>query len=184
MPNVTEAVVTDDLDQQVRHALQRRRRSPIVPASVVVFAFIATAGAYIGVYHGDQFRMSGTAEPAAPIAESTPGEAAVSREEFDVFKRQTADALRSITETQADDKTNLLKLTDDLSALVARIDALQRASAASPPPAPPSSRDLVPVEPVASSRPAVAQRRKPATPKPTGPISVGGAPLPPTSPDR
>jgi hypothetical protein len=157
----------------------------VVPASVIVFALIATAGAYTWVNYGDQFRVTGTAEPAAPIAESAAGEAPVSREEFDLFKRQTADALRSITETKADDKTVLLKLTDDLSALVARIDALQRASATAPPPAPPSSRNLVPVEPVASPRPGVvAQRRKPPTPKPTGPISVGGAPLPPLSPDR
>ena len=184
MPNLTEAVVTDDLDQQVRHALQRRRRSPVVPASVIVFAFIATAGAYTWINYGDQFRMTGTAESAAPAAESAVGEAPVSREEFDVFKRQTADALRSVTETKADDRTVLSKLTNELSALVARIVALQRASATPPPPAPPSSRNLVQVEPVASSRPAVAQRRKPPTPKPTGPISVGGAPLPPLSPDR
>lgn len=146
---------------------------------------LATVVAYTWVNYGDQFRMTGTAEPAAHTAGSAPGEAPVSREEFDFFKRQTADALRSITETKADDKTVLMKLTDDLSALVARIDALQRASATSPPPAPPSSRNLLPIEPVALPRPAaVAQRRKPPTAKPTGPISVGGAPLPPLSPDR
>jgi hypothetical protein len=171
--------VTDELDHQVRLALQRRRRSPIVPIAVVVFAVIASGAAYLWLSYGDQVR-SGVfaAPPAGPVIAS--GEESVSRADFETFKRQAAESLQSTIEGLDAQKADLNRLADQVAALSAKFDALQGAMSSIPAHAPiaPTATPVVPPRPA-----AVAQRRKPPAPKPTGPISVGGAPLPPPPPD-
>jgi hypothetical protein len=172
--------VTDELDHQVRLALQRRRRSPIVPIAVFVFAIIASACAYLWVNYGDQLRTAVFATPPVTAPGAASGEQPVSRVDFDTFERQTADSLRSVAENLEAQKADLKKLSDQLADLVAKVGALQSAPATAP--TPPQIRNSIPAQPVVPPRPAaIAQRRKPPAPKPTGLISVGGAPLPPAA---
>ena len=63
-------------------------------------------------------------------------------------------------------KAELTRLSDQLSALAAKIDALQTAAASEPTPAAPARLGVT-----------APRKRQPAA-RPAGPISVGGAPLP------
>jgi uncharacterized coiled-coil protein SlyX len=180
--------VTDELDHQIRQALQRRRRSPIFPVAVVVFAIAASGLAYAWVNYGDQVRAAmvpasvGTAPGTASGAESRRSA------DFEAFKSQTVDYLRSINDTLDAQKAELQKLSDQVSALVAKVDSFQRApvAAQSPAPPPPPIRNSTPAQPITPPKPSPTVRNwKPPTAEPNGPISVGGAPLPPaTAPDR
>jgi hypothetical protein len=179
------AAVTDELDHQVRVALQRRRRSRIVPIALIVFAISAVGCAYLWVTYGDQLRTAVFATPPATgSAVAASGEQPVSRADFDSFERQTAGSFQSAVESLEAQKADLKKLSDQVADLAAKVDALRNVAA--PTPASASSQNSIsPQQPVASPRSAVAPRKKPQGPKSPGPISVGGAPLPPTpSPDR
>jgi hypothetical protein len=87
--------VTEELDHQVREALRHRRRSPIVPIVLIVFAIGAGVCAYLWVTYGDDFRTAVFATPTgatAPAGKEQP----VTRADFDRSERQTADSLRSM----------------------------------------------------------------------------------------
>ncbi len=175
--------MTDELDQQVRKALQRRRRSRVAPIALIVFAIGASACAYLWVNYGDQVRTAVFAIPSAtgsPVAAS--GEQPVSRADFDSFERQTANSIHSATENLEAQKADLEKLSGQVADLIAKVDALRNAIATAPASQPIQNSISVP-PPVGQPRPAaIAQRKKPQAPK-AGSISVGGAPLPP-APDR
>ena len=177
--------MTDDLDHQVRLALRRQGRSPLVPIVFIWFAIGGTACAYLWLNYGDRLRTALFAtHPAIDPPARVGGDPPVTRADFDVFQRQTADSLRAATESLEAQKSDLKKLSDQLADLVAKVDALQNAPATASTPAPPRIQNSAPAQPaVPAPRAATARRRKPPAPKPTGPISVGGAPLPP-SPNR
>jgi hypothetical protein len=93
---VSRATVTDELDQRVREAPQRRRRSRIVPIALIVFAVGASACAYLWVNYGDQVRTAVFATPSTTGSTvAVDGEQPVSRPDFDSFERQTADSIHS-----------------------------------------------------------------------------------------
>jgi hypothetical protein len=170
--------VTEELDRQVRLAMQRRRRSPVVPI-VVVFAVIASGAAYLWLNYGDQIRSGVSAAPSGgPVIAS--GAESVSRADFETFKRQAAESLQSTIEGLDAQKAEMKRLSDQVAALSAKFDAPQGTMSSIPAQAPvaPTATPVVPPRPA-----AVAERRKPPAPKPTGPISVGGAPLPSPPPD-
>jgi hypothetical protein len=174
---VSKATVTEALDQQVREALQRRRRSRIVPIALIVFAVGASACAYLWVNHGDQVRTAVFAIPSATgstVAASR--EQPVSRADFDAFERQMADTLRSMTVHLDAQQADLKRLADQVAALSAKVETTQGATSSIP-----AQTPVAPVATPAPPRPpTIVQRRKPAAPpKSTGPISTGGAPLPP-----
>lgn len=160
--------MTEELDRQIRPVLRRRRGSRLVPVGVVVFAVIASACAYAWVNYGDQVRTAEFGEPATTAPETAGGEGPVSRADFDAFRQQTADSLRSTLEGLDAQKADMKRLSDQLAALSAKVDAQQGAAASIPVQAPI----------VAATTPAIVQRKKPLAPKPSGPISIGGAPLP------
>lgn len=163
--------MTDDLDRQAQEALRIRRRSPRVLISIVGLAIIAAAAGYLWFNHGDLAqRFSSAASPAeAPMVAS--GEQPVSQKDFEAFMQQTAESLQSMTEGMDSQKADLKRLSDQVSALTAKIETLQSA---------PPLTGAVPVDP--GPPPVVAARKKPPAAKTTGPISVGGAPLPPARP--
>jgi hypothetical protein len=165
--------VTEELDHQVREALRHRRRSRIVPIVLIVFAISAGVCAYLWVTYGDDFRTAVFATPtvaAAPAGKEQP----VTRADFDRSERQTVDSLQSMAKGLEAQKADLKGLSDMVADLAAKVDALRNAAAASAQPA------IVPPPPA-----VVAPRKKPQGPKKPGPISVGGAPLPPApAPDR
>jgi hypothetical protein len=170
--------VTDELDQQVRKALQRpRRRSRIVPIGLIVFAIGASACAYLWVNYGDQVRAV-LAQPSSTSSTVTAGgQQPVSRADFDSFRRQTADSIHSATANLEAQKADLGKLSGQVTDLVAKVDALRNAAATASPSPPIQNSGSAP--PVGRPRLAIiTQHKKPQAPK-GGPISVGGAPLPP-----
>ena len=169
--------MTDELDQQVRDALQRRRRSRIVPIALIMCAVGGSACAYLWVNYGDQVRTAvfgiprDTDSPVAARAEQP-----VSRADFEAFERPTLDTLHSITAHLDAQQADLRRLADQVAALSAKVEKLQAATSALP-----AQTAVAPVAaPVPPRPPTVAQRSKPAAPTtPSGPISTGGAPLPP-----
>jgi phage shock protein A len=155
--------VTDDLDQQVRQALQRRRRSPRVFLYVCLLAAVTGTSGYLWLNY-DRLAKLAFAErsSAAPVADT-----GVAQMDFEALKRQTAESLQSTIEDIDAQKAELKRLSDQVSALAAKIDALQSPAVSAP------QQAAVPVRP-----PVIAARKKPPAPKTSGPISVGGSPLP------
>jgi uncharacterized protein HemX len=174
----SEANVTDELDQQVRKALQRPRRgSGIAPVVLIVFAIGASACAYLWVNYSDQVQAVLAQPPATSSTVAADGQQPVSRADFDSLQRQTADSIHSVTGNLEAQKADLEKLSGQVASLAAKVDALRNAAATAPPSPPIQNSGAAP--PVGQPRPTViAQRKKPQVPK-GGPISVGGAPLPP-----
>jgi hypothetical protein len=173
--------VIDELDQQVRTAFRRRQRSRISPIAIIVFAICAGASAYPWINHGDQIRTAIFATPQATGWAAASGEQSVSRADFATFQRQTADSLQPATENLEAQKVDLKKLSDQMTDLVAKVDALRNAEATAP--ISPPVKNSISAQPVVPPRPAaLAQGRKPQAPRSTGSISVGGAPLPITPP--
>jgi hypothetical protein len=146
--------------------LQQRGRSGLgVLKTVVVLTVIATAGAYLWVSYGDLVQpASGAAQPAAaPMVAD--GEEPATEKDFEALKRQVGKSLQTMLEDIDAQKADLKKLSDQVAALSAKIDALQNAATPAP-------------LPVAPARPpVVTTRKKNPTPKTPGPISIGGAPL-------
>jgi uncharacterized coiled-coil protein SlyX len=177
--------VTDDLDRQVRQALRRRKRSPaVVVIAVVLLVAIVAAGGFLWFDYSDLIRSASFAgQPAgAPVVVSSVE--TVTLKDFQSFQQQTAESLQSAAQDIAAQKADLKNLSNQVSALSAKIDAMQSA------PQPPVSLSA-PVElPTGSPQSgapagrasAIGARRKLPVPKTSGPISIGGAPLPPAAP--
>lgn len=178
--------VTDDLNlefERERRLVAPRRGSSGIVVGIILFAFGATGAAYLSLRYGDQVRSAVFAEAPVGVPVVARGEDVVSRADFEAFKQPTIDALQSAIASLDVQKEDLKRLSDQLATLASRMDASQ--SAAAPAPAvPPTEAVTTPAAPVLPPRSlAIAQRKKPSAPKTSGPISVGGAPLP-GSPDR
>jgi phage shock protein A len=167
--------VTDDLDHQVRQALQRRRRSPSVLLYVCIVAAIAGASGYLWLNYDSLAKLAfAERPPAAPMVDSS--ERGVTQKDFEALTRQLAESLQSTIENIDAQKAELKRLSDQVTALAAKVDALQSASQT----ADSLSGELRPgpQQPVVPARPPViAARKKPPAPTTNGPISIGGAPL-------
>jgi hypothetical protein len=165
--------VTDELDQQVRDALQRRRRSRIVPIVLILCAVGGSACAYLWVNFGDHVRTAVFGiPPATGSTVAASAEQPVSRTDFEAFERPILDTLHSITARLDGQQADLRRLADQVAGLSAKLETVQVATSALPAQ---TAAAPVPLRP-----PTVAQRRKPAAPTtPSGRISTGGAPLPP-----
>jgi phage shock protein A len=172
--------VTDDLDYQVRQALQRRRRSPRVLLYVCILAAVAGSSGYLWLNYDSLAKLAfAERSPAAPVVDNS--ERGLIQKDFEALKRQLAESLQSTIENVDAQKAELKRLSDQVAALAAKVDALQSASqtagSLSGELRPRSQQPVVPAPP-----PVIAARKKPPAPKTNGPISVGGTPLPPTPP--
>jgi uncharacterized coiled-coil protein SlyX len=152
---------TDDL----REPAPRPRRW--VPIAVVVgLALLGSGSAWLWNAWGNGLPAlpSFTSSVAAPaeVADKTVG-----LKDFQAFQQQIAATLQSTAQSVAAQQAEIKRLSDQVSALSAKIDAQQRpaasAQAAAPVPPPP---------------PPAAARKKPAAAKLPPGISTGGAPLP------
>ncbi|HEV7410930.1 MAG TPA: hypothetical protein VGO01_20800 [Bradyrhizobium sp.] len=94
----------------------------------------------------------------------------VGLKDFQAFQQQIAATVQSTAQLVAAQQAEIKRLSDQVTALTAKIDTLQRPAA--------TAQAAAPVPPPAP--PAPAARKKPAAPKQPPGISVGGAPLPPT----
>jgi hypothetical protein len=160
--------VTDELTHEVypdqQPTLQRRsKRFSRVLVIVASLVLITAAGIYIGLNSRlVQAAYSSATPDAAPVVDET-----VTRKDFQSFQKETADLLQSAAQGIEAEKADVKILSEQVAALTAKMDALERAAAAVP------AQAAVAAQPV-----PVAPRKKTALIKPAGPISVGGVPLP------
>jgi uncharacterized coiled-coil protein SlyX len=155
------------------------RRRWIWPAAVVGLAILGIASAFAWrAYDGGPLTLpsflSGTGQTAAPPAVAA-ADKPVTLKDVQALQQQIAGPLQSNAQLLAAQQAEIKRLSDQISALAAKVEALEH------PPA--SAQAALPASAPPSPAPAAA-RKKPALPKPAPGISVGGAPLPPAQPAR
>lgn len=164
--------------------LQARRNRAGGIVFLGVMAATAAAAAYLWINHdrSAEAAISVTGSTTVRVvdrAEETLSlDETASLKEFQQFQQRSREALESANQDIAAQKADLKSLSDQVKslsdhvlALATGMDALKSAAVPAPP------------QPAIPERPqGIAARKKPA-PKTTGPISVGGAPLPLASPD-
>ncbi|HEX5231837.1 MAG TPA: hypothetical protein VFW56_06355 [Bradyrhizobium sp.] len=164
--------MADELDYEIyqdrKQVPRKRGRATRLLLIVAALSVIVAGSVYSWLNYGRLIQPASLA-PSPVAAAVAKTEETVALRDFQSFQQQTAQSLQSMDQGIAAQKAELTRLSDQLSALVAKIDALQTAAASEPTPAVPA-------------RPGVAapRRRQPAARPagPAGPISVGGAPLP------
>jgi hypothetical protein len=179
-PNQTEISVIGDLDQQIQQerqllSPQRRGASGFV---VFVTAAVAAAGcAYLWLNDEASFRTQSSA--ARTVAPATSGEETRTLNDFQPFQSQIVESLQALARDIAAQKADMKNLSDQVSALAAKIDALQSEL---------PNTGSVSVElpsglqqPAILARPVVSVRKKSSTPKMRNSVSVRGA-VPPAHP--
>jgi uncharacterized coiled-coil protein SlyX len=164
----------DETGEQQRHAPQRPRW--VWAAGIAGLAILGIASAVLWRAWDDTLSFPSFASLAAPgpgpaAAPAAAPDTPVGSKEFRAFQQQIAGSLQSTAQLVAAQQAEIKRLSDQVSALTAKIDALQNPGS--------SAQAAVPVPPPAA--PAAAARKKPAAAKPAPGISVGGAPLPPPS---
>jgi uncharacterized coiled-coil protein SlyX len=159
----------EDLHQPVP-VPARRRWVPIAVFAGLALLGSASAWAWYAWGNGFPALPSFTSSVAAPGAAPEVPDKTVGLKDFQAFQQQIAATLQSTGQLVAAQQAEIKRLSDQVAALTAKIDTLQRpaASAQATAPAPPPP-------------PPAAARKRPAAPKQEPGISVGGAPLPPPS---
>lgn len=157
----------DNVDYQSRQAPGRRRWVPIAVAAGLAMFGAASALLWNAWGNGLPALPSFTSGAAPGAAPANVPDKTVGLKDFQAFQQQVAATMQSTAQLVAAQQAEIKRLSDQLSALAAKIDALQRppasAQAAAPVPPPP---------------PPPAARKRPAAAKPPPGISTGGAPLP------
>jgi uncharacterized coiled-coil protein SlyX len=164
----------DEVVHETEHKPERRRWIPIAAVAGLAILGIASAfawRAYGGVLLTLPSFAFATGQPAAPAVVA---DKPVGLKDLQALQQQIAAPLQSNAQLLAAQQAEIKRLSDQVSALAAKVDALEHppasAQASLPASAPPS--------------PTPAPRKKPAAPKTPAGISVGGAPLPPPQPPR
>jgi uncharacterized coiled-coil protein SlyX len=154
--------------QQILRAPPTRKGGTL--AAVVLLVIVGAAAAYGWLNHdGIAQTVFSAARPAT--ARSVDDKEKVSLEDFQAFQTQAGDLIKSMNENLATQKTDLQRLSEQVSALAIRVDAMQTTAPTASPQQDAPARTPVP-----------AARKKPSAPK-AGPVSVGGSPLPPNPAD-
>jgi uncharacterized coiled-coil protein SlyX len=167
-----------DPDDQQRLA-PPARRPWLWAAGVAGLAILGIASAFAWrAYDGVPFALpsflSGAGQTAAPPAVAA-ADKPVELKDLQALQQQIVGPLQSNAQLLAAQQAEIKRLSDQVSALAAKVDALEHpatsAQASLPASAPPSPAPAAP-------------HKKPAAPKPAPGISVGGAPLPPAQSAR
>jgi hypothetical protein len=169
--------VTDDLDRQVREALKRRRGSSRTLLYVCILAAISGTSGYVWLNYDSLVKLA-FAERSSAAPEVDGSDTGVTQKDFEALKRQMAESTRSTIEDMDAQKADLKKLSDQVTALAAKIDALQSSTRATGSLSAPSDIRAGSQPAVPARVPLIAAKKKPHAPNRTGGISVGGAPLP------
>jgi uncharacterized coiled-coil protein SlyX len=160
----------DKIEDLHQPAPARRSWVPIAVVAGLALLGAASAGAWYAWDNGLPALSSFTSSVAAPGA--APAEAPdkpVGLKDFQAFQQQIAATMQSTAQLVAAQQAEIKRLSDQVAALTAKIDTLQNpAASAQTAPAPPPP-------------PAPAARKRPTAPKEPPGISVGGAPLPPST---
>jgi hypothetical protein len=194
----TQDKVTQDKQPE---ALQRASsRVPAMIASLAVLAVIGAATAYalphLTAYTLTDFKIFADQSPPHEVASAPIPDRAVNTalKDIQMSQRQNAAVLlqnAGVLEQNAAmlerlmmnsiaQQADLKRISDQLSSLVTRTDALQKAGA----PVTPVTTSAI-QKPNARSRVVRTSRKEPSRlPKPAGPVSVGGAPLNPVLASR
>jgi len=160
----------DGIEDLPQPAPARRRWVPIAFVAGLALLGAASAGAWYALGNGFPALPSFTSSGAAPGPAEVPDKT-VGLKDFQAFQQQIAATLQSTAQLVAAQQAEIKRLSDQVAALTAKIDTLQRPAA--------SAQVAAPVPPP----PPAAARKRPAAAAPKQPpgISVGGAPLPPPS---
>ena len=106
--------------------LGRPRRSAVMPASLAAIAVMALASACYLWFNYDRSIEPGSSGTAAAVRAANPG-AGVTLENLQAALQQTTSELEAMKQNIAASETGFQKLSDQVSALAARVDALQKA---------------------------------------------------------
>jgi hypothetical protein len=140
--------------------------------AVVVIAMLAATG----VGSAFLWRAYNGGLPALPSFASVTSPTAVADEnparlkDLQALQQQIAESRQSSERLLAAQQAELKRLSDEVTVVSAKLDLLQRPIA--------SAQASLP-RPVPRHPAPAAQKKKPAAPQTAGPISTGGAPLPP-----
>jgi uncharacterized coiled-coil protein SlyX len=155
----------DEIEDLHQPAPERRRWVPIAVAAGLAISGAASALLWRSWDGGlpalPSFMSSGAAPAEVP-------DKSVGLKDFQAFQQQITGTLQSTAQLVAAQQAEIKRLSDQVAALGATIDTLQRPAA--------SAQATAPAAPPAPA----ASRKKSAAPKQPPGISVGGAPLPPT----
>jgi hypothetical protein len=163
-----EFTVTDSADDDYEYTLDKPPRSRALFWIVLILVLAAT-----GIGSTLLWRTYGNGLPAFPsltsAAESAdPQDKPVGLADFQALRQQIVESMQSTEQAMAAQDAEIKRLSDQVSALSAKLDSLEHPLAQA-------------VDPATAQKPAAAPKKKPAA-KSTGVISTGGAPLPVQSP--
>ena len=171
---MAQALEEAELDLQ---PMALRRASSPVPAIVLclsVLAAICAATAYAVSNFGrfaEQFWLeTASAQTPDPTVSATLKDIRSSQQQNAAALLENAAVVESLTQSSIAQQADLKRIFDQLSSLAARVDAIQNVAT-------PVTTSTIsqPTAPVPAVRPSY---KKPSRmPKPSGPVSVGGAPL-------
>lgn len=159
----------DDVEHETGQRPARRRW--IMPIAVAIgLALFGVGSAFAWrAYGGVPFTLPSfaTGQPAAPAVAAA--DRPVGLKDLQALQQQIAGPMQSTAQLLAAQQVEIKRLSEQLSALTAKVDSLERPAASAQASLPAAAP--LPVSP--------APRKKPAARKPPAAISVGGAPLPP-----
>lgn len=156
-----------------------RRRWPLALFVAVVLALAGIGACYVWLNPGLILQSAGR---ETGDAETGSGDKAVMTDLL-AAQQKTTDDLAAVERAVADQQEQLKAIVSQLANLNSKIDALKSPApqppvASSPSPGPAASMPSASVMPVApATRAAPKPKKPPRAATPTGPISVGGAPL-------
>ena len=165
--------MTDDMDPTVRRILTPRRSK--APA-ILIMGAIAVAYLCFSYFNKITSALLPVPPPEA-LPVSTTENRRVTTEQLDTLKLQIDESSRLATDGLNAQKADLQKLTDQISALVHKIDALEKAEASSLAHAE-IRPDVSPSIPPRRRLPVIAVHRKPVPSRTTGPSTTGPGPAP------
>jgi uncharacterized coiled-coil protein SlyX len=155
----------DNVDYQTRQKPERRRWVPIAVVAGLAMFGAASALLWHAWDNGLPALPSFTSITAPRAAPADVPDKTVGLSDFQAFQQQVTATMQSTAQLVAAQQAEIKRLSDQVSALAAKIDALQPSTA--------PAQAAVPVPP-----PSPAARKKPAAAKLPPGISTGGAPLP------
>ena len=150
-----------------RHRASSRAAAIVISLTFFALAFISAATAYALSNFNRVAERSPHETASAPIPDPV---ISATLRDIQLAQQQNAAALEQLTQSSAVQRMDLKRISDQLSSLAARADALQNT---------PETTSAIP-QPSDRARAARTSHKKPSVlPKPIGPVSVGGAPLGP-----
>ena len=168
---------------------RRRRRAPLI---LTLVAVLMVAGVGVAAWFWFNTFWINADKPFEAASHETAGNGETSPADKPILtdllatQEKTSADLEALDQSVVAQQAQLKAISDQLSALTSRVDALQSAAAAAPPPTPAPPPALAPprTEPPPPAPPNARAQAvpKPATrpshaSRPAGPVSVGGAPL-------